>query len=130
MAKLQPVIVRNVSRGAPLFSGGFLATAWRDRLVGLMGRRSLGPDEGLVIRPCESIHTLWMRFPIDVVFLDAGGTVVAVFPRVRPFRLRFGGGWAHAVVEGPLGMIERSGTRTGDRIVLENRAAPCNPSTS
>jgi uncharacterized membrane protein (UPF0127 family) len=127
MAKLQPVIARNVSRGTPLFSGGFLATAWRDRLVGLMGRRSLGRDEGLVIRPCESIHTLWMRFSIDVVFLDAGGTVVAVFPCVPPFRLRFGGWRAHAVVEGPPGMIERSGTRTGDRIVLEKSAAPGSP---
>jgi hypothetical protein len=89
-----------------------------------MGRKSLGPEEGMVIRPCEGIHTLWMHFPIDVVFVDVRDTVVRVFPNVAPFRLRFGGGKADTVIEGPIGMIERSGTRVGDSIAISKTGPP------
>ncbi len=80
----------------------------------------------MVIRPCEGIHTLWMRFPIDVVFLDVHDAVVRVFPNVVPFRLRFGGGKADTVIEGPVGMIDRSGTRVGDSIAIA-QAGPSGP---
>ncbi|MFH1679746.1 MAG: DUF192 domain-containing protein [Candidatus Eisenbacteria bacterium] len=115
---MKNVEVRNVSRGTLLLPRGLLAISWESRLVGLMGRKALAPDEGLVIRPCESIHTMWMRFPIDVVFVDVRNTAVRAFPNVAPFRLRFGGWDAHAVIEGPVGMIQRSGTRVGDGIEI------------
>lgn len=117
---MEPAEVINQTRRSILFSNGWIALEWRDRLRGLMGRRSLPGDEGLVIRPCESIHTLWMRFPIDVVFADPKKRVVRVYPNVKPWRLRLGGWNAFIVIEGAAGMIERSGTEVGD--TLEIRA--------
>src|SRR5688500_12305869 len=62
-------------------------TMWT-RLRGLMGRRELEPGEGLLLRPSSSVHTCFMRFAIDVVFLDGEMRVIAVSPAVRPWRLR------------------------------------------
>ena len=85
------------------------------RLRGLLGRASLGPGEGMLIRPSWSIHTAFMRFPIDVVFLDRELTVVAVRARVGPWRaatkLR-----AHSVLELAAGECERLRIEVGDRL--------------
>ncbi len=118
---MEKVEVRNASRGTIVLPRGLLALSWKDRLVGLMGRRALGPGEGLVILPCESIHTMWMRFPIDAIFVDPRNVVVKTCPSVVPFRFRFGGWAAHAVIEGTPGMIDRSGTRVGDQIEVRER---------
>jgi|SRR5579884_969650 len=56
------------------------------RMRGLMGRAALEPEEGILLRPCGSVHTLFMRFPIDVVFCDGDLRVVAVRPEVPPWR--------------------------------------------
>ena len=53
---------------------------------GLLGRDGLAQGEGLLIKPCGSVHTFFMRFPIDVVFLDRELSVLAVRPEVRPWR--------------------------------------------
>ncbi|RPJ48917.1 MAG: DUF192 domain-containing protein [Candidatus Latescibacterota bacterium] len=115
---MKQVEVRNATRGTVLLSRGPLAESWRTRLIGLMGRKGLAEGEGMVIRPCEAIHTMWMHFPIDVVFVDVKDVVVAVFPRVRPFRFRLGGRDADTVIEGPVGMIAKSGTRAGDSLQI------------
>lgn len=52
------------------------AETYLARLVGLMGRKSLGPGEGLLLRNCKSIHTCFMKFPIDAVYLTGDGTVI------------------------------------------------------
>ncbi|MFH1278815.1 MAG: DUF192 domain-containing protein [Candidatus Eisenbacteria bacterium] len=116
---MKPVVVTNGNRGTVLLAEGRMAVHWKERLAGLMGRKILGAEEGLVIRPCESIHTHWMRMPIDVVFIDVEGVAVRVFPNVKPWRMRFGGGRADTVIEGPVGMIGRSGTEPGDRIRID-----------
>ena len=56
------------------------------RMWGLLGRRSLPWGEGLLLRPAASVHTFFMRFPIDVVFLDRELTVLGVTPELRPWR--------------------------------------------
>ena len=61
-------------------------TTRRERARGLLGRETLGPDEALLLRRCRSVHTLGMRFPIDVVLLDRDDLVIRVLP-VRPGRL-------------------------------------------
>jgi uncharacterized membrane protein (UPF0127 family) len=85
------------------------------RLRGLLGRKNLGHDEGMLLRPGFSIHTAFMRFPIDVVFLDAELVVLKVDAEVRPFRTSACRG-AREVVELRAGECERRGLTMGDRV--------------
>jgi len=93
-----------------------IASSYWSRFWGLMGRRTLAEDEGLLIEPCSSIHTMFMRFTIDVVFLDKERRVVKV-ATVPPFRAALGGG-GHAVLELPAGTAERNGVEVGDALSL------------
>lgn len=88
------------------------------RAVGLLGRKDLPKGRGLWIRPCKSIHTFFMKFPIDLVYLTSDGTVVKTCLRVRPFRLSAGGRRAHSVLELPPGFLERAGLQVGERLTL------------
>ncbi len=87
------------------------------RMVGLLGRRSLAPGEGLWFEPASSIHTAFMRFAIDLIFLDREGVVLRCVPAMRPFRVAMQRG-ARAVVELPAGTIERCGVSAGDRLTM------------
>jgi len=84
----------------------------RRRMKGLLGRRSLDDGEGLLLRPAGSIHTAFMRFPIDAVFLDASMEVLRVEPNLRPWRIAAQRG-AKAVVELPAGTAESRGLAVG-----------------
>jgi uncharacterized membrane protein (UPF0127 family) len=85
------------------------------RMRGLLGRRGLAQGEGLLLQPAGSIHTFFMRFPIDAVFLDRSGSVVDVVRRLKPWRaatrLR-----ARAVLELAAGEAERLTLRVGERL--------------
>jgi uncharacterized membrane protein (UPF0127 family) len=87
------------------------------RARGLLGRDELRPGEGLLLRPSFSIHTFFMRFPIDAVFLDKRWSVLAVAGRLKPWRtatrLR-----ARAVLELAAGEIRRRSISPGDRLSL------------
>ncbi len=76
-----------------------IASTFRFRLIGLQFRRELPPDSALLLAPCGSIHTCFMRFPLDVAFLDRQGVVLAVRRHLRPWRLAFGPRKSHAVLE-------------------------------
>jgi uncharacterized protein len=82
---------------------------------GLLGRAELGSDEGILLRPAGSVHTFFMRFPIDVVFLDADQVVVAIEPCLAPWKTA-GKRGAKAVVELAAGECERRGLQVGDRL--------------
>lgn len=82
------------------------------RLRGLMGRRELAPGEGLLLRPTPSIHTFFMRFAIDAVFLDAELRVLSVKPDLRPWRFA-GRRRTRAVLELPSGEARRLGLAPG-----------------
>ena len=88
------------------------------RVRGLLGERGLEPAPGLWIEPCPSIHMFFMRFAIDAVFTDRNRRVVRVVCDLRPWRIALGGPRAHAVLELPVGTIERSDTRPGDQLSL------------
>ena len=81
-------------------------------MKGLLGRTALDPDEGLLLRPAGSVHTAFMRFPIDVVFLDGAMQVLRVEPNVPPWRMT-GQRGARAVLETPAGAAERAGIAPG-----------------
>ena len=88
------------------------ASSFVARLVGLIGRSSLARGHGLLIEPCDSIHTMAMRFPIDVVFLDRELCIVRIDHHVRPWRVRICPG-AHAVAELAGGEALRLGLQCG-----------------
>jgi uncharacterized membrane protein (UPF0127 family) len=85
------------------------------RMIGLLGKRGLDPGEGLLIRPAPSVHTFFMRFPIDVVFLSRQGEVLKVAERVRPWRAR-SCRHSYAVLELAAGEAGRRGIAVGDRL--------------
>ena len=87
------------------------------RLKGLLGRRALESDEGIYLRPASSVHTFFMRFPIDAVFVDGEGRVLKVAAGLRPWRAA-GCRGARAVLELSSGESERRGVRPGDQLVL------------
>jgi uncharacterized membrane protein (UPF0127 family) len=80
------VIVRNATRDRVLGTRVQRADTFRLRLLGLMFCSGLAEGEGLVIRPCKAVHTHFMRFPIDVLFLDAAGRVVHLVPALKPWK--------------------------------------------
>jgi uncharacterized protein len=86
------------------------------RMKGLLGRSELGPGEGLLLRPASAIHTFFMRFPIDAVFLDRDWRVVGIAGDVAPWRTA-GRKGAKAVLELPAGESARRGLRPGDLLV-------------
>lgn len=96
----------------------------RTRMRGLLGRDALAPGEGLWIRPTASIHTLFMRFAIDVLFLDRDDVVVRIVEVLGPWRLT-SCRRARSAIELGAGEIARRGLRVGDRLVAE-AAAPGN----
>ena len=83
---------------------------------GLLGRRGLDADEGILLRPAPSIHTLFMRFAIDVVFLDGDDRVVKIVLALAPWRFA-GARGAKAALELPAGRADEIGLRVGDRVV-------------
>lgn len=88
------------------------------RFVGLMGRRSLAPGQGLLIRPSNGVHTFWMRFSIDVLLLDKEHRVLSVYGKLRPFRMTSISWKAASVLELPAGTIAATNTQPGDLLHL------------
>lgn len=108
----------NESRGSELGARLEVARSFWSRGRGLMLRRGLEPGAGMVIEPCSSIHTFWMRFPIDVLYVNREDQVVRADEAMRPWRvgpLRPG---SRYVIELPPGTIRASGTQPGDRLRL------------
>ena len=89
------------------------------RMRGLLGRSALPVGEGILLRPAASIHTLFMRFAIDAVFLDRDARVVRVVAQLRPWRTASARG-ARSVLELAAGESARCGIVEGDRL----RATP------
>src|SRR5262245_24678978 len=89
----------------------------KSRRRGLLGRDGLDPGAVLIIAPCESVHTFFMRFAIDVVFVDRAGQIVKICPHVKPWRIALALG-AFATLEFAAGAFDRAGTRVGDRLVV------------
>jgi len=96
-----------------------VAESLMERAVGLLSTPRLANSEGMYLSPCKSIHTFFMRYPIDVLFLDAKGMVLAQ-NTYAPWRVS---GW-HARSQGTLefnaGTLARTGTKIGDQIEMKD----------
>ncbi len=110
----------NADRGTVLADRIETAFDSAARNRGLLGRDTVPEDGAMVIAPSNAIHMFFMRFAIDAVFVARDGRVVKTRAGLRPWRMAVA--WrAFAVIEGPVGMIERTGTRVGDRITVDRR---------
>jgi len=120
---------RNVTRGTVLAAHLGVADGLWGKFMGLMGRPSLAPDSGLWLPDSNGIHMMFMRFPIDAVFVgrrDETGScqVVSVHRGLRTWTglvplVRA----AHGVLELPVGTIDRTATQVGDTLILSPAAA-------
>ena len=93
-----------------------LAETALTRMRGLLGRRELPSEEGILLKPASSVHMAFMRFPIDAVFLDSELRVVKIASDLRPWRAAASRG-AKAVLELPSGEAGRRSLTTGDRLI-------------
>jgi uncharacterized protein len=110
-------VVRNLTRGTVLAEVAEVADTSAKRRRGLLGRDGLAKGEGLLISPCEGIHTFAMRFAIDVVFLNARKQVVKLRPEMGARRIAFCLR-AAAVLELPAGTLAATGTAPGDQLEI------------
>ena len=112
----------NATRGCALVTQGRVADNYWTRLKGLMGAPPLAPGEGLLISPCSSVHTHFMGFPIDVVYVDAEHEVVGIDADLAPWRFGHFYRRVRYVVELPAGTAARTGTQVGDRLETHRSA--------
>jgi uncharacterized protein len=114
----QHYILENTTRGTVLATDLLEATNPWTRMRGLLGRNELPPGQGLLIRPCQGVHTWFMRFPIDVLHVDRQGTVCRLLPALAPNRCGPMVWQAAYVIELPAGTAAATETRPGDRLAL------------
>lgn len=110
---LRLVRVTNLTRATTLASQVLVAGSSKTRRKGLLGRSGLEPGEGIWIRPCESVHTFFMKFPIDVIYVDRRGKVKKAVSSIPAWRLSCCL-TAHSVLEVAAGTIVSTQTRRGD----------------
>jgi uncharacterized membrane protein (UPF0127 family) len=110
--------IHNRTKNVELAANATLAASYWSRLVGLLGRKGLAEGEALVLEPCNSVHTMFMRFTIDVLYLDKERRVVKAVPSLKPFRVSAAFRGAHSVVELPEGVIAATSTAPGDEVTL------------
>ena len=105
--------------GEPLAIELKFAKSMLARMKGLLGRDRLGPGEALWIEPCNSIHTMFMRFAIDAVFLDRDGVVLKRIHGLKPWRASTIVPRARTVIELEVGALARAGLRDGDKLIVQ-----------
>ncbi|HLG18201.1 MAG TPA: DUF192 domain-containing protein [Bdellovibrionota bacterium] len=111
--------VRNMTRQMILADRVEQANRLWPRMKGLLGRSNLPEGHGLWISHCNSIHTWFMRFPIDVVFVSSDQRVVRLLEQVSPFRMTRPSLSARSVLELAAGTLARRLTHVGDQLSLE-----------
>ena len=115
---MRSVAVRNISRDVTLADAAPVADNMWTRLRGLIGRPPLREGQGLVIRPSRGIHSFFMSYPIDAIYVNDQGEVVRRLENLRPFRAAPMCFRTRYVVELPAGTLNRTRTEVGDRIEL------------
>jgi uncharacterized membrane protein (UPF0127 family) len=109
----------NITRGTDLITRGEMALNFWRRLKGLLFTDSLLCGQGIVIKPCSSIHTIGMSYYIDILFVNAEDIIVKSVVAMKPYRM------ARCtdsifVIELPAGTVQRTGTQIGDKVVVLN----------
>ena len=96
-----------------------VTSSFLERLRGLMFTQSIPDSYALMIRPCNQIHMMNMKFPLDVIYLSKDNTVLHIDENIRPWKIGKTVKKAVGVVEVNAGTCARLGLETGDRLTIE-----------
>ena len=110
--------ITNITRQTVIAQSVEIASTPLARMQGLLGRASLSPSQALVITSCQSIHMLFMRFAIDVIFIDGKNKAVGLVQDIQPFQFSSVFWKSACAIETAAGTIERSQTQLGDEISI------------
>ncbi len=119
---MRRLVARNASVNTVIADRVGVASTHASRAVGLLTRNGLEPGEALWIVPSRGVHTLGMRFAIDVLALDEQGNVVDAVSNLRPWRVRLPRKGTAGVLELPAGTLQSTRTALGHKVVLEMQA--------
>jgi uncharacterized protein len=111
------VAIRNATRGTLIAKRAEVAGSGAKRSKGLLGRKGLDPGEGMWIVPCEAVHTFFMQFPIDLIYLDRSHRVKKTRTAMPAWRLS-ACLTAHSILELPAGTIVKTRTQRGDLLEI------------
>lgn len=114
------MIVINDSKNNIIADEVRIANTFWQRLVGLLGHNELKEDEGLIIKPCQMVHTFFMNFAIDLIFLDRSGQILELVENLKPNRISPFVIEAEQVIELASGIIQQKGIEVGEKIVIKN----------
>ena len=109
----------NLSKKTIIAQDAKLAGSFFLRLKGLLGEESIESGGGLIIQPCDSIHTFFMRFAIDAAFVDKNNRIVKIYSHLRPWRLSGVFFNSAFCIELPAGVLAATNTHEGDLIQLD-----------
>ena len=111
--------VINQNKNKILADNAILAKGLFKRLKGLLGKKMLSDGQALILKPCNSIHTFFMCFPIDVLFLNKDKKVIKCISSLKPFRMTNPVLCASYAIELPAGKINASQTEASDTILIQ-----------
>ena len=118
IATVKPIYRLETDSGALLADQVAVADGLWSRFCGLMLRRELPQGHGIALRPCSSVHMFFMRFPLDVLFVDGDGRVLRVLDSLRPWRVSSIVRGAKGAIELPAGTAARSGVVPGTVLTM------------
>jgi uncharacterized membrane protein (UPF0127 family) len=117
------VRITNTTRGTTIAERARVASSLVDRVVGLLATPEVLPGEGLLIKGTQSIHMFFMRYPIDVVFVDGSGRVRRTVSRLKPWRVIWWVFGARDCLELRAGALDGTSTARGDQLEFAELAA-------
>lgn len=118
---MRRMIVNNVTKSSMLADRAGIANTPETRNRGLLKHTSLDPGDGLWIAPTQAVHMFFMKFALDLIYLDRQKKVVKVRHNVKPWRIS-AALKAHSVLELPVGTIDSSRTEVGDQLEFVNHS--------
>lgn len=113
-------MVININTGRIVAKKLHHARNFRQRLAGLIPYRQLPDGEGILLTPCNSVHTFFMRFPIDVAYLDRELRVLSVHANVKPWRVLLARRKAFHVLETAAGVMATAGIEPGHKLQIRS----------
>lgn len=113
------VKLRNLTKDIMILNDIIIAQDFFSRLKGLLGKKSLEKDQGLILRPCNSVHTVGMKFSIDVVFVNKDNKVLHIIKNMKPYKFSPIIKKASYVIETSRGTISDENLEVGDIIEIK-----------